>query len=455
MAKKVTKPIDVLNVNPSEFQWETFISNIVNGKYILVLGSEIMLSRTEIAECDGDSTKLLFNSVKEDLIDNNHIGRDNRAANFTELSYNVPDINRCIRNMVNEGLEFKIGEMSHELIALIRTKLFRVVLTTTTDPYIEVLMREVWGDELKVMDINSDFSSSEFDFDKYYRDDLSAFITPTLYYVFGKASSSKFVATDNDAIEIMAKWMSKDAPHNFLTYVRTKRKLALGCKFDDWLFRFFWYVLQGNVRDLSLGEVAISLSDSSETDNKLKTYLNQSKIYFKPDAREFISQTLDNLTAFYRTEDSRLMQHRNVGGVFLSYAHEDVALVKLIYYKLTEIGIPVWFDMRRLQGGDEFNQEISSAISECRIFIPVLSSQVQADFEENNCRFYKDVEWSQVQTLINGGQSISVIPLRIWGYDVRKNAEHLPDFIKGRTIHDLEYQTINELIFRLKEMSYK
>lgn len=161
MAKKVTKPIDVLNVNPSEFQWETFISNIVNGKYILVLGSEIMLSRTEIAECDGDSTKLLFNSVKEDLIDNNHIGRDNRAVNFTELSYNVPDINRCIRNMVNEGLEFKIGEMSPELIALIRTKLFRVVLTTTTDPYIEVLMREVWGDELKVMDINSDFSSSE------------------------------------------------------------------------------------------------------------------------------------------------------------------------------------------------------------------------------------------------------------------------------------------------------
>ena len=454
MAKKVTRPIDIMNVNPSEFRWETFVSNVINGKYVLVLGSEIMLSKTKNTECDGDSTRLLFNCVKEDLIANNHIGPDNPAANFTELSHNVPDINKCIRNMVDVGLEFNVEEMAPELIALIKTKLFRVVLTTTTDPYIEVLMREVWGNELRVMDISCDFSSDQFDFDKYCREDLSAFITPTLYYVFGKASSSKFVATDNDAIEIMSKWMSKDAPNNFLTYVRSKRKLALGCKFDDWLFRFFWYVLQGNVRDLSLGEVVISLSDLSETDNKLKTYLNRSKIYFKPDARDFINKTLDHLGEFYDAESSRLMQQRKTGGVFLSYAHEDVALVKLIHNKVYEAGIPVWFDVNRLKGGDNFDREISEAISECKVFIPVLSSQVQLDFEGNVSRFYKDDEWRQIQTLINGGKSVCVVPLRIWGYELRKNAEHLPAFIKGKTVHDLEYQTINELIYRLKEIIY-
>ena len=455
MAKKLIKPIDILNDNPIDFHWDTFIHNIINGKYILVLGSEIMLSKNENVECNGDSTRLLFNSVKDDLIANNHIGADNRVSNFTELSQNVPDISRCVRNMVNDGLDYSISEMSPELVSLIKAKVFRIVLTTTIDPYIEILMREVWGEELKVMDISADPSSDDFDFEKYHRNDIAQLTPPTLYYVFGKAaSSSRFVATDNDAIEIMAKWMSKENPNNFLTYVRSKRALALGCKLDDWFFRFFWYVLKGNVKGLSRGEVAVSLDETSESDSKLKSYLTQSKIFFRPDARSFISDLISKLETYKKDEPELIISKRRSGGIFLSYAHEDYDIVKTIFNSLTEAGLPVWFDERNLMGGDDYNTKIENEIANCHIIIPILSHQVSEDLANNIERYYKDVEWSMTQTFINGGKKLKVVPLRIWGYNVRDEdiSSKLPDCIKNKTVHDLEKQSIDELVFNVRNL---
>lgn len=455
MAKKTTRPIDVLNADSVEFKWETFIPNIINGKYVLVLGSEIMLSKELNVECAGDSTRLIFNCVKDNLISQSNLGPDNHALNFTELSQVTPDVTKCIRKMVNKGLDFEVSEMAPELVALLQTGLFRTVLTTTIDPYIERLMHDVFKDDLKVMDISAETSSEEFDIQEYSRNDIPEQISPRLYYVFGKASSSsRFVATDNDAIEIMAKWMGANAPNNFLSYVRDKRILALGCKFDDWFFRFFWYILKGNIQKLSHGEVAVSLNDTSETDVRLKSYLNQSEIYFRPDARSFISEMLEKINDYQASETETILSGRRHRGIFLSYAHEDFDLVKTIYYRLVECGLPVWFDERNLIGGDDYDARISSAISDCKVFLPILSRQVQKDIMEANSRFYKDTEWTIAQTYANGGKDITIIPLRIWGYDVRdeNNISALPECLRCRTVHDLERQTLDELIFQLKDI---
>ena len=455
MAKKATRPSDRTDSSQSVFNWDTFISNVINGKYVLVLGSEIMLSKSQNEECDGDSTKLIFNSVKEQLIVSQQLGSNNGLQTFTELSRVTPNIAAKIRREISDGLECTVDEMAAELIDLIKTKFFRVVLTTTFDPYIEILMRQVWGDELRVMNISAKPSSDEFDYADYCRDDIPELIPPTLYYVFGKAfpatSTTRFVATENDAIEIMYKWMGKDAPQRFLNLVRSKRLLALGCKLDDWFFRFFWYMLRGDVQELSRGEVAITLNQASDSDKKLEFFLNYCEIHFLPDARAFISSVMERLSGYSIQEPNKLVHYRRPGAVFLSYAHEDFELVKTIFWHLSEKGIPVWIDKKDLSCGDNFNSKIQEAIAGCKVFIPILTAQVEQDIQEQKNRYYMD-EWAYVQTMLNSGASINVVPLRTWGYNWRSqdNIRSLQPCMREKTIFDLERQSLDEFAIRLK-----
>ena len=66
------------------------------------------------------------------------------------------------------------------------------------------------------------------------------------------------------------------------------------------------------------------------------------------------------------------------GAVFLSYASQDAAAVKQIRDALDAAGIEVWFDQRRLEGGDDFDQQIKRNIRACSLFVPVISATTQA-----------------------------------------------------------------------------
>lgn len=454
MAKKPNKPTDKKLIH-SDFIWDSFIESVVKGEYILVLGSQVVLSKENesVANANGDSMQLLFNYVKEDLIENGEITEGNTSENFTELStsrYSRIDVNEIIRKVI-EQFEIESDEIEPQLMALIEKKLFRVVLTTTFDPYVEYCMRKAWGDELRVMNIYAEPSSMDFDFTYPYKDDLNNSIPPTLYYVFGKAEGlkkRKFVATDNDAIEVMSKWLGPAAPKNVLSYIQSKRILALGCKLDDWLFRFFWYMLKGDIKNLSEGEVVVSL-ENNETDLKLKKYLEFSKIYSESDARLFIGNTLSLLTKYQNSELERIKDMRKQKGVFLSYPYEDRNIVKLLYYKLVEKGIPVWFDERNLKGGDKYDDMIPEAIEGCPVFIPILSAQVKKDLQEGNVRYYNGVEWKAIQMLCknNLGNHV-VIPVCIGGYDVRSEYHNklIPDEFKKTVINLDEQSTVAELI---------
>ena len=324
MAKKLIRP----NETKSNRSDSELIPSIVNGNCILIVGSEIILSKEEFPEYNGDSQKMIFENLREWLVESNIIGKEHLAQTFTQLSKDIKGIDGHVKGLLEDTANFPVTEMSSSLVDLIRTRHFRMVLTTTIDPYIYNLMREVWGDELRVMDINSSKWDDSFDFDYELAADGLTPPPPTLYYVFGKAfpkiSNTRFALTDNDYIETISKWMGKNAPYKLLNYIHSKRIVALGCKFDDWFFRFFWYMLRGTVQGLTDGEVAISLAPQSETDCKLKEYFEYSKIHFEPDARAFIKNTLNLITLHQAEEEHKIRTQRREGEVFLSYAHEDL-----------------------------------------------------------------------------------------------------------------------------------
>ena len=75
--------------------------------------------------------------------------------------------------------------------------------------------------------------------------------------------------------------------------------------------------------------------------------------------------------------------------VFISYAREDLPAVQQIKAGLEAAGITVWFDMDRLEVGDDYDRKIQRNIARCSYFIPIVSATTQRRLEA-----YFRREWS-------------------------------------------------------------
>ncbi|MBI2813054.1 MAG: TIR domain-containing protein [Opitutae bacterium] len=74
--------------------------------------------------------------------------------------------------------------------------------------------------------------------------------------------------------------------------------------------------------------------------------------------------------------------------VFLSYASQDAEAAKRICEALRAAGVEVWFDQSELVGGDAWDAKIRKQISECTLFVPIISANTQARLEG-----YFRLEW--------------------------------------------------------------
>ena len=227
-----------------KFNTKKFVRDVLNDRYALVIGNENILD-TKL-EPTGDVHQYFLRKVNE----NSNV----QYENYHEIALDKNERINPVRRLIEDGeITFRAQDVSKDLMALLETRLFTTVLTTTTDGYMEAAMRKVWPgkDELRVVNI----------YDKETVDELQKALKvcrrgkkynqPTLIYVFGKLDvddlAKKYIKTDADAILLIEKWMRMDVESNneMLDFIRSKRLLALGCKYDNWYFRFFWYVLTG------------------------------------------------------------------------------------------------------------------------------------------------------------------------------------------------------------------
>lgn len=451
MPRRIDKPNSLKETN--EFNWNEFSENCVAAKYVLVVGSQAVLSKEQNKEADGDSTKLLFNITVENLSDNGI--HDDAASNFTMLGRSVQNLRKWVVDSM-KSLDFKeyfASEIEPTLYDLIATKCFRIIITSSIDPYLEILMEKVWGEgNFNVLNIygkKKDLLESELPSGNNINE-----IRPTLCYAFGKADIEQphqnFVLTENDALSTIPKWFDEGRPHNLLTYINSTgmKVAAVGCKFDDWLFRFFWFILRGRIDNLWNGQVAVAFHP--EHDGSLIQYLAKEHIERFDDARKFMSDALPRINEALRID--RLA--RQQGEIFISYAHEDKYLAIPLFKQLSAgegRKFKVWIDEKKLDGGAEYDIDIEQAINNCRIFIPILSSQVKYDLENKKERYYKDIEWKIaekrfIETRNIGVRSLRIIPIVTGGYSASKSYhQDTPEFIHKYTAFELAKGTIEQL----------
>lgn len=407
---------------------QQFISGVFNNEYILVVGSGVILDREQFPKTGGDINQHVINEINDE--------RRTYYKSFTEI-YNSTPRNEIdpIYNLLANGYEFLVEEISPELRKLIETKLFRFVLTTTVDGYLEALLRDVWGDDLRI--VNIDDTQSLTDFKKSYSASrINEYIQPTLIYVFGKVIPGRpkqktFVETDTDAIRYIEKWFRVCNGQDDITlFLKSKKILALGCKFDDWYFRFFWYIitrgfgLEGrNGNSCACDKLAAVFDFEEHSDKKLYNYLDNLNVKIHENVWQFMKDTHVMLTSTSADSPFRnmVLDKRREGEIFISYNSNDVMAASELFCKLAKYdNLQVWFDNVRLYGGDEYEREIRHAINRCKIFIPILSpsvSEVLKSQGNSKNRFFID-EWRWASDT-----DAVILPVAIDGYSLRSD-EH-------------------------------
>ena len=437
-------------------------NSAVNGDYVLVIGSRGLMDVCRCGTDDADTVMLELARAAagkerceaESFNDFNNLCfhfRDEAKARYGTVFAK----NRLTKEMINPAV-----------VSLIESKAFRVVLTTSPSPVVEKIMRDTWGDALNVLGISDKEHCDISENDKIDGD--KSLMPPTLYYIFGRPdpTNSDYALNDNEKIEKMKVWLSgESAPKRILSYVRSKKLFAYGCKFDDWFFRFLWHTFRPN-GDISKGDVALPFDiENSEEEKRLRDYLSRYNVHIVDNPEEYISRLAEKITANMTKFTGRFDINPTVlyRHVFISYIHCDYVNAMRIYNHLVDKKIPVWIDHYKLGGGDEFDKEINEGIESCGVFLPLLSANVRTDSEKilhwidnqsadepkENRSYYRANEWARG---CNANAEWKVIPVSTFGYDYTKDYHYrvVPDKMRDVTVFDWTKQPVSELVELIK-----
>src|SRR5689334_21779708 len=227
---------------------------------------------------------------------------------------------------------------------------------------------------------------------------------PVVYHLLGRVSASPtYVISDEDTLEFICALQSEHlTPEKLFHELEHNHLLLIGGNFTNWLARLFLRMAKrhrlSDPRDV--GEV---LADNhSGDDGRLVTFLQQvsvrTRIY--SGAGKFVDELHRRWTtrrkpgdviAFGTSPQRLLPPEREMpdNAVFISYAREDLAAVQKMKAGLDAAGIKTWFDLERLEGGDDYDRKIQRNIARCSYFIPVVSATTERRLEG-----YFRREWS-------------------------------------------------------------
>jgi hypothetical protein len=297
---------------------------------------------------------------------------------------------------------------------------FNLYITTTFDPLLEQALNEVRFAGAPNTDVIA-YSPNRVADLPAEREDLQR---PVVYHLLGRLSASPtYVISDEDMLEFVCALQSEHlTPEKLFHALEHNHLLVIGSDFSNWLARLFLRMTKrrrlSDPRDV--GEI---LADShSIRDVRLVSFLQQVSVRTRlfSGAEAFVAElhrrwkarrgpTMPGATS---TPVRYLAPEREMpeNAVFISYAREDMPAVQKLKAALDAAGIKTWFDLDRLESGDDYDRKIRGNIARCSFFIPVISATTQRRHEA-----YFRREWSYAVDRTRGmaDGAVFIMPLCI------------------------------------------
>lgn len=371
--------------------WDLLLDAIEKERVVPIIGNEFFY----VEDKDKQTSISVDEYLLKKLADRFNI--QNKDVDFTIISDTIDDENlknRRTRFIGNQtDIYFEIDNILRntrikcrsEILEFLSIKKFPLILSTSYVSGLESKLQTLFGDvDIKV-------------YDKSARSDMSyipSTTNPTLFYLFGRSNRIKktFMVTEDDLLDYLHMWHNVETrPLKISDYLKDKFLLVLGCNYPNWLFRFFWH----SIRNFTLfpnsyemqGVVAL---DSVESDNELTKFLSRIQTQVFDNSNIFIGEFMQRWNN-RDTKDNVKADSSNIDDtdIFISYAKEDVNIVRNIAERLRNLGAEVWLDENKLEWSDMYETVIEEKIAKAKRFIPIISQTTT----KPGRRFYRR-EWA-------------------------------------------------------------
>ena len=168
---------------------------------------------------------------------------------------------------------------------------------------------------------------------------------PTVYQLLGRLSASPdYATTDEDTLEFFSALQAEGKrPHLLFDELKDKHLLLIGCNFPGWLAKFFLRLAKSSRLSLQRSASEILADERDREDSDLVVFLKhfsyRTRIYPEGGAIAFVDELWnryqqrhppENTTPAPAVQPSSAEQLQAMdmppGAVFISYAHEDLAV---------------------------------------------------------------------------------------------------------------------------------
>jgi hypothetical protein len=225
-----------------------------------------------------------------------------------------------------------------------------------------------------------------------------------LYHLLGRLSASPtYVVSDEDMLEFICALQSEHlTPEKLFHELEHNHLLLIGSDFSNWLARMFLRMAKrkrlSDPRDVS----EVFADDHTMQDGRLVAFLQQVSVRTRVygGAEAFVAELHSRWSARQHpatapgggSAPQRFMppsREMPENAIFISYAREDLPAVQHLKAAMDAAGLTTWFDLDRLEGGDDYDRKIRANIARCSYFLPVISAATQRRHEA-----YFRREWS-------------------------------------------------------------
>lgn len=267
-----------------------------------------------------------------------------------------------------------------------------------------------------------------------------------VYHLLGRLSASPtYVLSDEDMLEFICALQSEHrTPEKLFHELEHNHLLLIGSDFSNWLARLFLRMAKRKRLSDPRDVTEIFADDHTAKDARLVAFLQQVSVRTRVygGAESFVAELHQRWSARQRPAQAPpgssapqrfLPPAREMpeNAIFISYAREDLPAVQRLKAGMDAAGLTTWFDLERLESGDDYDRKIRANIGRCSFFVPVISANTQRRHEA----FFRR-EWSYAVDRVRNmaGGALFILPVCV--DDTSEAIALVPDQFKA--VHMLQ-----------------
>jgi hypothetical protein len=224
---------------------------------------------------------------------------------------------------------------------------------------------------------------------------------PMVYHLFGKISASPtYVVSEEDLLEYLCALQNEHlAPERLFYELEHSHLLVIGGSLSNWVARLFLRMAKRQRLSAPRDVGEVLADDLIGEEPRLVSFLQQVSVHTRIycGAERFVAELHERWQARRKpvgasADPTRFLppaKEMPDNAVFISYAREDLPAVQRIKAGLEAAGITTWFDLERLESGDDYDLKVQRNIARCSYFIAVISQTTERRLEA-----YFRREWS-------------------------------------------------------------